>query len=312
MLRLAFLIWISLWSVTSFAGGYPEDNTSWLLLDKKYGRYYVIRVTMDTFTTGTATVSSTSNNWYRFPAAKSRLHKFKISLFRDGFQLYSESYKEPLIDAQFNADRSRFSGVFNDEYGGSFDAELRGATDTHVPIYRVCGTGPESSRKYQCTDLMDYGMSAKSCKQPPSNKRTFGDLSSCLNSLKPKSKSKPSTKPKSASTLPKPSFKEKDGWSLSACTPMPRSNGGGQKLVTKFFNDFFEPVHIAYVRGNGEVVLIQTLETGGTSSMKTWESHVFAFFTKESKECLFTYRVGDADNGVESSMLDLMAKHDTQ
>jgi len=93
---------------------------------------------------------------------------------------------------------------------------------------------------------------------------------------------------------------------------MPRSNGGGQNLVTNFFNDFFEPVHIAYVRGNGELVLMETLETGGTSSMKTWESHVFVFFTKELKECLFTYRVGDADNGVESSMLDLMAKHDTQ
>ena len=294
--------------MASLAKGYPEDNTSWLLLDKKYGRYYVIRVTMDTFTTGTATVSSTSNNWYRFPAAKNRLHKFKVSLLRDGFQLYSESFKEPLIDAQFNSDRSRFSGTFNDENGGTFDAELRGATDTHVPIYGVCGSGPESSRKYQCTDLMDYGIDAKSCEKNPTNKRAYGELSSCLNSLKPKSKKKS----KSTTSPSKPSFKAKDGWSLSACTPMPRSYGGGQKLVTKFFNDFFEPVDIAYVRGSGELVLMETLETGATSTMKTWGSHVFAFFTRESKECLFAYRVEDTDNGVESSMIDLMAKSDKQ
>jgi hypothetical protein len=306
MKKLFCLLTLSFLSTTSSAAGYPEDNASWLLLDKKYGRYYVIRVTMDTYTTGTATVSQTSDNWYRFPAAKNRLHKFKVSLLRGGFQLYSESFREPLIDAVFNADRSAFSGEFNDENGGAFEANLKGATDTYVPIYKICEAGAAATTAYQCTDLMDFGMNEKSCKNHPSIKKTFIDKNSCQLSLKPK---KPS-KPKQDATKKKDTYSEEDGWVLDACDPLPRSKRAGQKMSAKFFNDLFEPIDVVYVNGKGKLTRMMTMQTGQTRGITTYENHVFAFFLPNSKECLFTHRVVEADATSERSMLDLMVEHD--
>ena len=80
---------LKLLSTTSFAAGYPEDNASWLLLDKKYGRYYVIRVTMDTYTTGTATISQTSDAGIVFQRPKIAFTSSK-SPSEGGFQLYSK------------------------------------------------------------------------------------------------------------------------------------------------------------------------------------------------------------------------------
>jgi hypothetical protein len=156
---------------------------------------------------------------------------------------------------------------------------------------------------------MDYGMSAKSCKQPPSNKRTFKDLSSCLTSLAPKKISKKTTKTKQRVLT---SYTAEHGWVLAACSPFPRSEKAGKKLETTFFNDLFDPVQVVYINGKGELRLMMTLDTGDTRSIRTYENHAFAFFLPDSKECLFTHRIEKSDSGAERSMLDLLAKNDTQ
>ena len=154
---------------TSSAAGY-RDNASWLLLDKKYGRYYVIRVTMDTYTTGTTTINQTSDNWYRFPAAKNRLLGFKVSLLREAFSCIRKLYREPLIDAHLMP-TVRLFGVFNDENGGAFEANLK---ELLIPTFQFIKSGQSGSNDaYQCTDLMDFGVNEKSCKNHPSIKKSL-------------------------------------------------------------------------------------------------------------------------------------------
>ena len=169
------------------ARGYPEDNASWLITDKKYNRHYVMRITMDTYTVGTAEISAPSQSWYRFPSSNTYKREFRvlltdesIRLFRDkGIKKSKTDNDSPYIfEGEFNDDRGIITGTFLDQYGGDFVAELQGPTNARVPIYRACESKSESRRSYQCVETMGSGTRPNACKTHP-KLRTYKTLSDC-------------------------------------------------------------------------------------------------------------------------------------
>lgn len=154
LLTLLFLFHLCLCSPLISAG---PDDSSWLIYDKNYKDYFLLRIDMKTSLTGKAWIAG--GNAYagrRFLGYGS----LKVSMLGGGMTILKDG-DQVLLVADFNHDRDEIQGRFLDENGngqGDFFGALQGHTNHRMDLFQICRqadiNGVYSSwrdgGKYQC------------------------------------------------------------------------------------------------------------------------------------------------------------------
>ena len=109
--------------------GYKDDDATWLVYDKKYRYYFLLKVQTETYMTGRADIVASDN--YRRARFDGDRRASKVSFLSGGLQVRTRGDN---MEGIYNADRSEVEGEFIGETGGSFTATYIGSSSlTRVP-----------------------------------------------------------------------------------------------------------------------------------------------------------------------------------
>lgn len=129
--------------------GVNPDNAAWLIFDKRYNDYFLLRVDMKTSKVGS--VSIAGGNRYAGRRFTGSYGRFGFNLLGGQFTVMRES--EPYMVGNFNQAGDEISGSFFDEDGkntGDFVGSLQGHTDHQMDLYQICRLKSDSD--YYCAN----------------------------------------------------------------------------------------------------------------------------------------------------------------
>lgn len=286
---LSFVLSIFLCCVDSYssAAGYKDDDITWLVLDKKYGYHFLLKVQSETYMTGRARIIGGK------PYLRTRFDGgwgfSKVSFLEGGFQLATDGDD---LKGTFNADRSQITGNFISDKGGDFTATMLGHVRDPFSLFHICEKGSDDE-PFQCSDI-GRGEHCEAIHKKLWKSYTTRDQ--CVSALM--GKKPPESREKSEESKEPPVFNasEARGWDMSSCNPiLPSSNKTGTRISARFINDFLEPIHIISIRRDGSLRKIGTYGVGKSFSINGKVGQSVAFFTSESKECVLQGRLEDSD-----------------
>ena len=130
--------------------GVSPDNAAWLIFDKKYNDYFLLRVDMKTSRVGSAWIAG--GNRYAGRRFTGEYARFDLNLLGGQFTV-SKSGARPFMVASFNKAGDEIYGSFLDAEGkniGEFIGALKGHTDHQMDLFQICRFDADS--KYYCAN----------------------------------------------------------------------------------------------------------------------------------------------------------------
>ena len=124
-------------SQSASAIGVNPDNAAWLIFDKKYNDYFLLRVDMKTSRVGSAWIAG--GNRYAGRRFTGEYARFDLNLLGGQFTV-SKSGARPFMVASFNKAGDEIYGSFLDAEGkniGEFIGALKGHTDHQMDLFQI-------------------------------------------------------------------------------------------------------------------------------------------------------------------------------
>jgi hypothetical protein len=284
------------------SAGYKDDDATWLVYDKKYRYYFLLKVQTETYMTGRADIVASDN--YRRARFDGDRRASKVSFLSGGLQVRTRGDN---LEGIYNADRSEVEGEFIGETGGSFTATLIGHVDEQVSLFHVCST-EDSENPYQCTDIGKREF----CRGVPSKYwRSYRSESECSQALQGKA-ANTNLPPRTPVPLRDFTANSARGWDMSACDPIVKSsNETGKQVTVSFFNDLFEDVYAVWVKSDASMKLLGSIQVGEALPISISVGYSVAFFTKGSNACVLDGRIDASDEGKVHNIGELIENYES-